>query len=269
MQPPMKERKVENSMPRIEVQAENGVVSLFLDDPARSNLLSAALCRELVEAVGKANADPASRILVIRARGKAFCAGADLEDLKSASRGDTAAVHEVYQAFMAVADSPLPTVAVVQGAAVGAGMNLALACDMRVVSETASFDTRFLQIGLHPGGGHAWMLERAVGWQQAARLLLLGQIIHAEEAVATGLALKSVADADVETELAALFAKVARTPRELLLRTKQSMRLAATQDHRAAFEHETKEQMWSLQQPAFAELLAQLQSKLQRKLAQR
>jgi enoyl-CoA hydratase len=255
-------------MPHIEVKAESGVVSLFLDDPARSNLLSAALCRDLVAAVAMANADPASRILVIRARGKAFCAGADLEDLKAASRGETTAVQDVYQAFMAVADSPLPTIAVVQGAAVGAGMNLALACDMRVVTEAASFDTRFLQIGLHPGGGHAWMLKRAVGWQQAARLLLLGQTIGAEEAVETGLALQLIPEAEIEAGLGALFAKAARTPRELLLRTKVSMRLAVTQDHRAAFRHETEQQMWSLQQPAFADLLAKLQDKLRRKPAQ-
>jgi enoyl-CoA hydratase len=245
------------------------VVSLFLNDPARSNLLSAALCRELVEAVDRASADPGARLLVIRAHGTAFCAGADLEDLKAASRGDTAAVRSVYQAFMAVAESPLPTVAVVQGAAVGAGMNLALACDIRLVSETARFDSRFLQIGLHPGGGHAWMLERAVGWQQAARLLLLGEAIGVEEAIASGLALRSIANADIDAELAVLFAKVVRTPRELLLRTKHSMRLAVTQDHRTAFQHETEQQMWSLQQPSFAELVAKLQDKLQRKPAQR
>jgi enoyl-CoA hydratase len=252
-------------MPRIEVRREGGIVSLFLADPARSNLLSSELCRELVQAVAEANAEPDARLLLVRAHGKAFCAGADLEDLKAAARGDTQAVQAVYDAFLAVADSPLPTIAVVQGAAVGAGMNLALACDMRIVSQSAGFDTRFLQIGLHPGGGHAWMLERAVGWQQAARLLLLGQAVGAEEAVEIGLALQCIADAEIDAALAELCAKVARTPRELLLRTKASLRLAVTQSHQQAYRHETDQQMWSLQQPAFAELI----DKLQRKLAQR
>jgi enoyl-CoA hydratase len=249
-------------MPLIEATRAGGVVSLVLNDPARSNLLSAALCRELIAAVDQANQDPCARLLVIRAHGKAFCAGADLEDLKAAARGDTAAVQDVYDAFLAVADSPLPTVAVVRGAAVGAGMNLALACDMRIVSDKASFDTRFLQIGLHPGGGHAWMLERAVGWQQAARLLLLGQVVGGSEAVSIGLALRCLPDASIEQEIAGDFAKVAGTPRELLLRTKESLRLAVNQQHRQAYEHETAQQMWSLQQPAFAALVEQLQHKL-------
>jgi enoyl-CoA hydratase len=249
-------------MPLIETSKAGGVISLVLNDPARSNLLSSALCRELIAAVHRADADPDSRLLVIRAHGKAFCAGADLEDLKAAARGDTGAVQDVYDAFLAVADSPLPTVAVVQGAAVGAGMNLALACDIRIVSDKASFDTRFLQIGLHPGGGHAWMLERAVGWQQAARLLLLGQVVDAKEAVAIGLALRCLPNAEIDRDLASDFAKVAGTPRELLLRTKESLRLAVTQNHRQAYEHETAQQMWSLQQPAFGALVEQLQRRL-------
>ena len=70
--------------------------------------------------------------------------------------------------------SPLPTVAAVNGPAVGAGMNLALACDVRIAGASARFDTRFLRIGLHPGGGHAWMLDRAVGPQAAAAMVLFG-----------------------------------------------------------------------------------------------
>jgi enoyl-CoA hydratase len=249
-------------MALIERTSEGGVVSLTLNDPGRGNLLSSALCRELIAAVRHANEDADARVLVMRANGKAFCAGADLEDLKAAAHGDTGAVQDVYDAFLAVADSPLPTVALVQGAAVGAGMNLALACDTRVVAAKASFDTRFLQIGLHPGGGHAWMLERAVGWQQAARLLLLGQVVSAGEAVDIGLALQVLPDATLEQELALLLARVARTPRELLLRTKQSLRLAVRQSHAQAYEHETAQQMWSLQQPAFDALVEQLRRKL-------
>lgn len=251
-------------MALVEVVNEDGIVALCLNDPARSNLLSRALCRSLIEGVGQANADESARVIVIRANGRAFCAGADLEDLKSASRGDAAAVQDVYDAFLAVANSPLPTVAVVQGAAVGAGMNLALACDLRIAAASASFDTRFLQIGLHPGGGHAWMLLRAVGWQNATRLLLLGAIVGAREAAAIGLVSQCVDDGQLDAATGALLKHVVGTPRELLLRTKESMRLAAGQSHQAAYEHETAQQMWSLGQPAFAELLAKLQRRLAR-----
>jgi enoyl-CoA hydratase len=252
-------------MPLLETSCENGILTLRLNDPARSNLLSQSLCRSLISAVGEAKEDARVKAIVVRANGKAFCAGANLEDLKAAANGDAAAVHDVYNAFLAVADSPLPTVAVVEGAAVGAGMNLALACDMRIVTDAARFDTRFLQIGLHPGGGHAWMLLRAVGWQTASRLLLLGGMVDGKAAASCGLVSDCVDAGELEAALAAMLANLARTPRELLLRTKLSMRLAAGQSHDEAFRHETGQQMWSLQQPAFKELV----DRLQRKLAQR
>jgi enoyl-CoA hydratase len=249
-------------MSLLDVTHQDGVVTLCLNDPGRSNLLSRDLCRALIAAVGEACADPQARALVVRANGRAFCAGADLEDLKAAAAGDSAAVQDVYDAFLAVADAPLPTIAVVEGPAVGAGMNLALACDLRLAGEHASFDTRFLQIGLHPGGGHAWMLLRAVGWQQACRLLLLGTTVNAREAERIGLASTCAAAEALEDTLAGLLANVTRTPRELLLRTKRTLRLAATQSHEQAWRHETDEQMWSLQQQAFTDLVEQLQRRL-------
>lgn len=246
-------------MPHIDVARREGIVAVTLAAPERGNVLSQGLCAELTAAVRAAADDPDARLLVIRATGKAFCAGADLEDLKAAARGDTAAVQAVYDAFLCVADSPLPTVALVQGPAVGAGMNLALACDVRFVTGAARFDTRFLQLGLHPGGGHAWMLERAVGWQQAARLLLLGQAVDAEEAVRIGLAAGWAED---EAALLAHCAAAAATPRELLLRAKATLRHAAARTHEEAYRRETAEQSWSLRQRPFAELVERMQHRI-------
>lgn len=246
----------------LDIERQDGIVTLRLNDPARGNLLSRGLCRALIEAVGNAAADPGVRALVVRANGRAFCAGADLEDLKAGARGDTAALHDVYAAFMAVADAPVPTVAVVEGPAVGAGLNLALACDVRLAGERASFDTRFLQIGLHPGGGHGWMLLRAVGWEQACRLLLLGATIDGTEAQRIGLATACVPEAGLDAALAGMLANLGRIPRDLLLRTKRSLRRALAQSHEEALRHETEEQMWSLRQPAFADMVGQLQRRL-------
>ena len=249
-------------MALIDITSRHRVAYLKLNDPGRRNLLSSALCLALISAVKQANADPEVNAIVIHAEGKAFCAGADLEDLKAAAAGNTEAVVNVYDAFMTVADSALPTIALVQGAAVGAGMNLALACDMRIVTEASSFDTRFLQIGLHPGGGHSWMLQRAVGWEQAARLLLLGQIVRGADAARMGLAGLCVADADLHAAADEALKHLQNTPRELLLRTKQSMRLSAVESHQKSYQHETAEQMWSLHQPAFTALIEKLQDKL-------
>jgi enoyl-CoA hydratase len=237
-------------------ERSDGVVTLTLNDPDRRNVLSLPLCEALVAAVAAANVDPEARLLVITGAGPAFCAGAELEDLEAAANGDTAAVNAVYDSFMAVARSPLPTMAAVNGPAVGAGFNLALACDMRVAAESALFDTRFLSIGLHPGGGHGWMLLRAVGWQTASRLLLCGRSVDGREAETIGLALACVPDGELVATATALGHRLKTVPRELLDRAKRTLRQAAASTHAEAFAHETAEQLWSLRQPAFADLLA-------------
>lgn len=247
-------------MSLVHVRHEGAAAILTLDDPKRRNILSVALCRGLSAAVAAANADERVKAIVITGAAPAFCAGANLDDLQAAAGGETDALHAVYQSFMDVAESDLPTIAAVNGAAIGAGLNLALACDIRLASEDALFDTRFLKIGLHPGGGHGWMLLRAVGWAEAARMLLLARQIRAEEAREIGLVQQVVpAEQLVETALG-LAAGTEALPRDLLMRTKASLRLAARAEHRAMFDHEAEEQMRSLQEPPFAQLVQRLQS---------
>ena len=249
-------------MSLIEVRRHGSTALFKLNDPERRNILSPALCRALSAAVREASTVPEVKAIVITGTAPAFCAGADLADLQAARGGETAALHAVYQSFLDVADSPLPTIAAVNGAAIGAGMNLALACDLRIASEDALFDTRFLKIGLHPGGGHSWMLLRALGWAQASRLLLLAASVGAEEAKEIGLVQQVTApDALVDAALA-LTARAEALPRDLIVRTKQSMRLAATSDHRAAFAHETEQQLHSLNEPPFIELVQRLQASI-------
>ena len=251
-------------MSLLKVEQHEGVVTLTLNDPERRNLLSAALCEEIIAAVHAAEKDESAMAIVIRGAGKAFCAGADLEDLKAASRGEKQAVESVYASFMCVANSTLPTLAVVEGAAVGAGMNLALACDMRVATPSAWFDTRFLQIGLHPGGGHGWMLLRAVGWQTASEWLLLSQRVDAQTALVKGLIAHCYDAEGLDEGVAQLLGNLSSTPRELLVRTKESLRCGAFQSHESALKYETEQQMWSLHQPAFEDLVTRLQKQLGR-----
>ena len=162
-------------MSLLQVERNGGVVVITLNDPERRNILSGALSIELRDAVTAANSDPEAKAILITGAGKAFCAGAHLGDLEATAAGDTVAISHVYASFMALADSPLPTLAAVNGPAVGAGLNLALACDFRIASAAAVFDTRFLKLGIHPGGGCTWMLLRAVGWAQASRMLQIGR----------------------------------------------------------------------------------------------
>jgi enoyl-CoA hydratase len=249
-------------MTLVQATRRGSTALITLADPKRRNILSPALCHELSAAVAKANADDRVKAIVITGAAPAFCAGADLDDLQAAAGGETDALHAVYQSFTDVANSALPTIAAVNGVAVGAGMNLALACDLRLASEDASFDTRFLKIGLHPGGGHGWMLLRAVGWAQATRLLLLGHSIRAAEAEAIGL-VQRVEPTERLVEAALDWADRAKAlPRELIVATKASLRLAAASDHATTFAHEADAQMHSLRQPPFIELVGRLQGSI-------
>jgi enoyl-CoA hydratase len=243
-------------MNMVESELRAGVVILTLNDPRRRNMLSSALCSALSQAVADAAADSRARGIVIIGAAPAFCAGADLDDLAAAAAGRTQPLDVVYKSFMDIAASPLPTLAAVNGPAVGAGFNLALACDMRIAAQSAVFDTRFLKLGLHPGGGHAWMLLRAVGWPSASRLLLAGQAVDAEEAYRIGLVEAVVPEAALIDQTVEMLRICVAAPRELVLRTKASMRLAQKTDHATAFLHETAEQKWSLETPEFTAALA-------------
>jgi enoyl-CoA hydratase len=249
-------------MSLLTIRREKSTALLILNNPQRRNLLSFGLCEEISAAVREINADESVKAVVISGAGSSFCAGADLDDLQAAAKGETDAVHAVYRAFMDVAECTLPTIAAVNGPAVGAGFNLALACDMRIAGASARFETRFLKIGLHPGGGHGWMLLRAVGWAEATRLLLLDQPVDADAASAIGLVQRIVPDGELIDAALALAARAEALPRDLMVRSKASLRLAAISDHQTMFDHETKEQMHSLHQPPFEELIRRMQASI-------
>lgn len=244
----------------VAVDAATGVATLTLDEPDRRNSLSLPMVGEIVAAVDALEADDAVGALVVTGAGSAFCAGADLGQL-GASRED--GLRAIYEGFLRIGRSTLPTVAAVNGAAVGAGMNLALCCDIRVAARRARFDTRFLQLGLHPGGGHTWMLQRAVGPQAARAMVLFGEILDGTAAAEAGLVWRCVDDADLLTTAHALAATAASAPHELARRVKSTMdAVLAIDEHAAAVDRELEPQVWSLDQPDFPERLAALQSKI-------
>ncbi|HEX8581868.1 MAG TPA: enoyl-CoA hydratase-related protein, partial [Acidimicrobiales bacterium] len=143
----------------VRTETGDGVAVVVLDDPGRRNALTQAMVDGIVTAFDRLEVDGGIGAVIVTGAPPAFCAGADLGDLAGGTRQGLLAI---YEGFLRVARSPLATVAAVNGAAVGAGMNLALACDVRLAGRSARFDTRFLDLGLHPGGGHTWLLRRAV-----------------------------------------------------------------------------------------------------------
>lgn len=251
-------------MDEVRLDNRGGVAVITLDAPARRNALTLPMAARLAELVAACEADETVGAVVITGAPPAFCAGADLTALGEAREQG---LRDIYQGFLAVASCSLPTIAAVGGAAVGAGLNLALACDVRLVGPKARFDARFLQLGIHPGGGMTWMLQRLAGPQTATAMTLLGQIPDAEEAVRLGIALRAV-DGDqaaLEEAAVALAAPAADAPRELVLSTKRSMRATAGPvGHAEAIEIELAAQLASMATPRFAELLAAMKARITR-----
>lgn len=236
------------------------VALITVNDPERRNAVTDAMSGQLRDAVERAESDAGVHAIVLTGAGKAFCAGADLSALGAAAREG---LERIYAGFMAVGRSTLPTIAAVNGAAVGAGMNLALAADVRIAGTGAVFDPRFQKLGIHPGGGATWMLQRTVGPQVARAALLFGMRFDADAAVRHGLALQ-VAEDPVAAALE-LAAGPASAPREVVLATKASMRSTAipgfvdTDHHEAAKDIELGPQAASIESPEFKARLAAAQ----------
>lgn len=240
------------SAPEVRYDVVDGVAVLTLDAPARRNALSVAMAGELSAAVGRAEADPGVGALVVTG-GAHFCAGAERRVLADAGEdpvedGRYRALGAVYEAFTRVGTAAVPTVAAVRGAAVGAGLNLALATDLRVVSRTARLLPGFAQIGIHPGGGHFTLLHRTSGREAASAMGLFGEEVDGERAVALGLAWEAVDDAGVEERALALATRVARDPalaRHLVASFRRETAPGGV-PWDVAVELERSPQMWSL-----------------------
>jgi enoyl-CoA hydratase len=236
-----------------------------LDDPKRRNIISTALSAELAEAVERIETDAEVKAVVITGAPPAFSAGGDLDDLEAARNGDTDRLHAIYRGFLAVAATGLPTIAAVNGPAVGAGLNLALACDIRIAGVSARFDCRFLELALHPGGGHTWMLSRAVGRQAAAAMLMFNQILDGAAAERHGLAWRCVPDDALLAETMEFAKRIASVPRDLVKVAKNSLAVsAATEDRLAAAGHEFIAQVWSAREPAFGDKLAAMKARIRK-----
>lgn len=247
-------------MSYISVSHHDRVALVTLCDPDRRNALNLDLNAELIDAIAEIEANDDIGAVVVTGTPPAFCAGADLSQLgASQSEG----LKKIYAGFLAVANCSLPTVAAVNGAAVGAGMNLALACDLRIAGASARFDTRFLDLGIHPGGGHTWMMSRVTNLHTTNAMVLFGQILDGAASARVGLAWECVADDELIERSIAVAARAASAPRELVKRVKQTiLDVQSIDTHAEAVIRELEPQVWSINQPEFAEKLAALQRRI-------
>ncbi len=242
------------------VDVVDRVATVTLNEPDKRNAISLPMVGGIAEAFDALEADEAVGAIVVTGAPPAFCAGADLSHLGS-SRED--GLRRIYEAFLRLSRCPLPTLAAVNGAAVGAGLNMALSCDVRLAGESARFDTRFLQLAIHPGGGYTWMLRRIAGVQAAMAAGVFGEVLDGREAERVSLVWRCVADDELLESAQTMAAKAAAAPRELARRVKATIDdMATIDDHAAAVERELADQLWSMDQPAFAERLAAIQARI-------
>jgi enoyl-CoA hydratase len=241
----------------VRTEVDGGVGLVTLDDPNRRNALSLDMVGEIVAAFDSLEADASVAAVVVTGAPPAFCAGADLSHLGQAGQeSHGGGLRAVYEGFLRVQRSTLPTLAAVNGPAVGAGVNLALACDVRIAARSGRFDTRFLQLGLHPGGGHTWMMGRVLGPQGAAAAVLFADVLDGEAAAQHGLAWRCVDDDRLLEEALAFAANAASAPPALVRRVKRTLhQMPAVTSPDEAVSVELEAQLWSMQQPDFAERL--------------
>jgi enoyl-CoA hydratase len=235
----------------VEVFSQDGVAVLRLDDPDHRNALSVEMSEQLGAAVDRVVGLDVGAI-VLTARPPVFCSGGSLDDLLNSA----VPLKDRFRGFLALANSPVPTIAAIAGPVVGAGVNLALACDVVLTAPNARFDARFLDLGLHPGGGQLWRMQRAIGSQATAALVLFGETLDGMEAVRAGLAWRCVEPDQLESTALTLGRRAAGRPRPIVRRTVVTMRRSLEiLEASAAFDLELEAQQWSMDQPFFTELV--------------
>ena len=235
----------------------DGIAVMTMRAPERRNALTLEMATAMIAACETIDADPQIGAVIVTGEGGYFCAGGDRSVLAQAGEDpaepDTyAGMSTVYNAFARVGKLEPPTIAAIRGGALGAGLNLAMATDLRVVAEDATLLSGFLPIGLHPGGGHSLLLSRSGSRETANALELFGQRLTGIEAVERGLAWTAVPADAVDATARELAAVPAADP-ALARRTAASMRRIAGPPAipwDAALDLERASQMWSMRRKA-------------------
>lgn len=217
------------------------VATVTLNRPDVLNSFDATMMREAQEAFRGLAADPTCRAIVLTGAGRGFCAGQDLALARPGEdfRLEPDFLREGYNTLVTIMrEAPQPIVAAVNGVAAGAGANLALACDLVLASDAASFVQAFVKIGLIPDCGGTYFLPRLVGWQRAAALSMLGEKLTAEKAEQWGLVWEVCPSSVLLEKAQALAGRLAQLPTRAIALTKRALDASAANDYRAQLELE-------------------------------
>ena len=223
----------ELSSSKLEIDGRIATMTLLRDD-VRNELTGTGLFAEITTVAAWLNTAPEISVLVLTGSGKSFSAGGNVKDMH-ARRGLFAGTpHQLQEGYRsgiqkmarALHELEIPALAAVNGAAIGAGFDLACMCDMRIAAQGATFGETFVNLGLIPGDGGAWFLQRLIGYQRAAELTFSGRVIHAREALELGLLIDVVPEPDLMARARDIASGIAAKPPQALRLAKRMMKSA-------------------------------------------
>jgi enoyl-CoA hydratase/carnithine racemase len=254
------------SEPAVLYAVEDGIGEITLNRPANRNAMTPDVLEGLAAAVACAKSDPALRCVIVTGRGKSFCAGADFRARREeALEAPAAPAHErayqTYAPFLSLLDLEVPSVAAMQGHAIGGGLGLAIVCDLRVANQAARYGANFVRLGLHPGMANTYLLPRLMGVPNAVELLLTGRLVDGTEAARRGLVHYAVPEAEVLVKARALAAEIASAAPLAVRWTKRSLYEGLAWDPRTAARREALLQSRSFETEDFREGVAALLGK--------
>jgi 2-(1,2-epoxy-1,2-dihydrophenyl)acetyl-CoA isomerase len=235
-------------MEHIQVAADAGIMTITLNRPEKLNAFVGRMRRDLAEALEHAGGDMNVRVVVITGAGRAFCAGGDVGVMAELmARGDEEEFARMLGAgrrvVQAIRQMTKPVVAAVNGAATGAGFNLALACDLRVAAESARFSQSFVKVGLHPDWGGTYFLPRVVPPNIACELFFLGEQLDARRALELGLVNRVVPDDQLAAEAQRLAERLRAAPPESIAAAKHAVYLSHHAELEEMLQYETEAQL--------------------------
>ena len=211
-------------------RAADGVVLITMNRPEHGNGVVPQLARDFMELLAALEQDDTLRVMVLTGAGKQFCAGADLHAFQRYIEDELAETEEPYNARLLfpitqkIVHCRLPAIAAINGGATAGGLDLALACDIRIASQRAKLGETYIKLGLNPGNGGSYFLPRLVGSGIAAELALTGDVINAERALELGLVNRVVPHDELIAEAVTLAERIARNPKLAIEATKQQLR---------------------------------------------
>jgi 2-(1,2-epoxy-1,2-dihydrophenyl)acetyl-CoA isomerase len=246
------------SYDHIKVVNDGGIVTVLLDRPEKLNAFVGHMRRDLAEILERAASDRTARVIVITGAGRAFCSGADVAYMAELmERNDleefTRLLGAGRRVLTAIRQMAKPVIAAINGPAYGAGFNLALACDLRIASESASFSQSFVKVGLHPDWGGTYFLPRAVPSNIACEMFFLGDAFSAEQALRFGIVNWVVPNAELEREVKTLAERLHDAPSSSIAAAKRAVYMSQASDLEHMLQYETEAQIECFESPAARE----------------